>query len=113
MLSRPPRFSGGRAGEGGQTLHSTPTRERMHHIDWGLGVFRREAFDLAPDGVQYDLATLYQRLLAAGRLAAFEVDRRFYEIGSLEGIAEMRAMMRARAAGAPAVQVDGHGFVEV
>jgi NDP-sugar pyrophosphorylase family protein len=71
--------------------------EAMRHIDWGLGVFTRQAFAVAPEGEAYDLATLYQRLLAARQLAAFEVDRRFYEIGSLEGIAEMRALVQAQA----------------
>jgi NDP-sugar pyrophosphorylase family protein len=62
---------------------------QMHHIDYGLGVFRREAFSgFAPDEV-YDLAALYQDLLARGELAAWEVSQRFYEIGSVEGIREL------------------------
>src|SRR5437763_621059 len=32
---------------------------RMRHIDYGLGVFRRAAFDKVPEGIAYDLATLY------------------------------------------------------
>jgi len=32
----------------------------MHHIDYGLGVFRREAFADVPDGARLDLAQLYQ-----------------------------------------------------
>jgi NDP-sugar pyrophosphorylase family protein len=75
-------------------IHRT---ERMRHIDWGLGVFSHAAFASVPDGEVYDLASVYQRVLAAGELAAFEVDRRFYEIGSLAGIAEMRTLHHARA----------------
>jgi NDP-sugar pyrophosphorylase family protein len=74
--------------------------ERMRHIDWGLSVFRREALSTVPDGQVYDLATLYRRLLAEGKLAAFEVDQRFYEIGSWEGLAAMRAMLRSTDKGA-------------
>jgi NDP-sugar pyrophosphorylase family protein len=73
-----------------------PTKA-MRHIDWGLGAFSRQAFAKVPEGKVYDLAVLYQHLLAAGQLAAFEVDRRFYEIGSLQGLAEMRALVQARA----------------
>ena len=57
----------------------------MHHIDYGLGVFRAEAFTAPGD----DLAAVYRWLLAEGRLAACEVHERFYEIGSFGGIAEL------------------------
>jgi NDP-sugar pyrophosphorylase family protein len=67
--------------------HQTP---RMRHIDYGLGVFRRSAFELVPQGLAYDLAKLYQDLLARGELAAYEVRQRFYEIGSFEGLEETR-----------------------
>jgi N-acetyl-alpha-D-muramate 1-phosphate uridylyltransferase len=58
----------------------------MHHIDYGLGVFTAEAFRPYPDGQIVDLATVYQDLLARDQLAAFEVESRFYEIGSPEGV---------------------------
>ena len=59
---------------------------RMRHIDYGLGVFQREAFDSVPEEMPYDLAELYRFLLGKGELAAFEVEQRFYEIGSVEGL---------------------------
>ena len=62
---------------------------RMHHIDYGLGVFRRRAFDTAPPDQPCDLAAVYQDLLRRGELAAWEARERFYEIGSLEGIREL------------------------
>jgi hypothetical protein len=68
---------------------------RMRHIDYGLGVFRREAFGrIAPDAV-YDLAVLYQELLAEGQLAAFEVRERFYEVGSFDGIRELSERLKS------------------
>lgn len=67
---------------------------RMRHIDYGLGAFRREAFDrVGADGVS-DLATLYQELLAEGQLAGYEVQERFYEIGSFEGIEELSEVLQ-------------------
>src|SRR5215471_16486546 len=60
----------------------------MHHIDYGLGAFHAAAFDEVPEGVPYDLATVYRQLLARGELAAWESPARFYEIGSVEGIAD-------------------------
>jgi len=62
----------------------------MHHIDYGLGVFRRSAFDRVPDQQFHDLAVLYDDLLKDGELAAYEVHQRFYEIGSFAGLEEIR-----------------------
>jgi NDP-sugar pyrophosphorylase family protein len=61
----------------------------MHHIDYGLGVFRTAAFSQYGDEA-FDLASVYQGLLAHGDLAGYEVSDRFYEIGSLEGLEETR-----------------------
>lgn len=61
----------------------------MHHIDYGLGVFQRAALDAVPKEGAYDLADLYQGLLAKGELAGFEVGQRFYETGSFAGIQEL------------------------
>jgi NDP-sugar pyrophosphorylase family protein len=60
----------------------------MRHIDYGLGLFRARVFKALPAGPQ-DLAAVYQNLLARHELAAIEVSERFYEIGSLAGIAEL------------------------
>ncbi|MEO8593463.1 MAG: sugar phosphate nucleotidyltransferase [Candidatus Solibacter sp.] len=67
----------------------------MRHIDYGLGAFRAPAFDDVPDGVPYDLAAVYRDLLRRGELAAWESPERFYEIGSLAGIADLERFLRA------------------
>jgi N-acetyl-alpha-D-muramate 1-phosphate uridylyltransferase len=61
----------------------------MRHIDYGLGVFHRVAFDDIVSTEPRDLASVYQQLLRRGELAAFEVSERFYEIGSFEGIRDL------------------------
>jgi len=64
----------------------------MRHIDYGLGGLRSWALDSLWDAPS-DLAAVYQDLAARGELAAFEVDQRFYEIGSFEGLAELEEML--------------------
>jgi NDP-sugar pyrophosphorylase family protein len=84
----------------GREIRSYSKTERapaMTHIDWGLGAFRATAFADWPSAVAFDLATLYARLLEQGALAAFEVDQRFYEMGSFPGLAATEAYLRARA----------------
>lgn len=68
----------------------------MRHIDWGLGVLTAAALAGYPADVPLDLARVYQDRLAANDLAGFEVTRRFYEIGSPEGIADTDAYLRTR-----------------
>jgi len=58
---------------------------RMNYIDYGLGVFRAEAFTSTRAA---DLADIYADLLHSGELAAMEVHERFYEIGSPAGLQE-------------------------
>ena len=79
------QFEGGRILAYNKKLR-TP---KMRHIDYGLGVFHRSAFDDVPEHGAHDLADLYQRLLARHDLAGYEVPQRFYETGSFAGIQEL------------------------
>jgi NDP-sugar pyrophosphorylase family protein len=65
----------------------------MRHIDYGLGVFRDSAFNAVATDETVDLSVVYQDLLRSGQLAALEVQNRFYEIGSLEGLREFREIV--------------------
>ena len=66
---------------------------RMRHIDYGLGVFRADAFASVPREGAHDLADIYAALLASGELAGFEVGQRFYETGSFQGIEELSSYL--------------------
>ncbi len=78
--------------------HPTP---RMRHVDYGLGVLSARALDGVADDSPHDLAALYQSLLSRGELAALEVDQRFYEIGSFEGLEDTRRFLATRAPSGP------------
>ena len=69
----------------------------MQHIDWGLSLFRAVAFDEHPAGARFDLADLMGRLVAQRQLAGYEVQERFFEIGSPAGLAELDALLQRRA----------------
>ena len=47
-----------------------------------------------PAGQSFDLADLYGSLATQGRLAGYEVFRRFYEIGTPHGLADTEAFLR-------------------
>jgi NDP-sugar pyrophosphorylase family protein len=67
----------------------------MHHIDWGLGMLQASAVAAWPVAEPWDLAELYEELSNAGRLAGYEMRRRFYEIGSFDGLAETDRLLSA------------------
>jgi NDP-sugar pyrophosphorylase family protein len=68
----------------------------MAWIDYGLGMMRAEALDIAgPD--EPDLAAVYHELAARGDLAAYVAEDRFYEIGTPDALAETDAFLREHA----------------
>jgi NDP-sugar pyrophosphorylase family protein len=71
----------------------------MAHIDYGLAVLHQETLERVPDGEPFDLAQLYGELVRDKKVSAVEVDRRFYEIGSPEGLEETRALLGGRISG--------------
>jgi hypothetical protein len=66
----------------------------MQHIEYGLCLLDRAAF-ANPVRAAFDLGDLYTDLVATGRMAGMEVTRRFYEIGSPEGLAETDLLIRS------------------
>lgn len=73
--------------------HPSP---QMHHVDYGLGVFRAAAFDGLPRDAAVDLAEVQQALVARHQLAGFEIKQRFYEIGSPSGLNELDSLLRGQ-----------------
>lgn len=63
----------------------------MTHIDYGLGGFRADAF--AEFTGKFDLVAVYQALIARDDVLGYEVDQRFYEIGSHAGLDETRRLL--------------------
>jgi len=79
----------------GRILHydKTPGLPNMTHVDYGLGALRAAALADYPAGTRLDLTTVYRDLLARGELAAYEMQERFYEIGSPAGLEETRRLI--------------------
>ena len=66
---------------------------RMEFIDYGLGLFNPSVFASLPENQLVDLAEVYQKLVASHSLLAYEVEQRFYEIGSFEGLRELDELL--------------------
>ena len=68
---------------------------RMEHIDYGLGILRASVFNAIRKDAAVDLADMYADLVRQGQLAGYEVQERFYEIGSFEGLHALDTMLKA------------------
>jgi NDP-sugar pyrophosphorylase family protein len=65
----------------------------MTHIDFGISVFCSDVFAPYSASKVFDLADICRDLSMTGRLAAFEVSERFYEIGSPQGIRDVEEFL--------------------
>jgi NDP-sugar pyrophosphorylase family protein len=70
-------------------------KSEMKFIDYGLGILSKSLFDKYEEKVAFDLADLYHVLSIKSQLAGFEVNERFYEIGSHQGIKETELYLSA------------------
>jgi N-acetyl-alpha-D-muramate 1-phosphate uridylyltransferase len=68
----------------------------MRHIDYGLGAMSAEVLADEDPTEPFDIADIYHRLSLSGKLAGYEVQERFYEIGSHKGLQEAADYFRDR-----------------
>ena len=64
--------------------------EGMVYIEYGANIFKKEVLEFIPEGQLYALEALFPRLIAQEELLAYEVSKRFYQIGSPEGLEEFK-----------------------
>ena len=61
----------------------------MNFIDYGLGILSKKTFSKFNKNQVFDLAIIYENLCEKGGLDHFIASKRFYEIGSKDGILEI------------------------
>lgn len=72
-------------------------RPEMRHIDYGLSLFKASVFNSYPPNEPFDLASVMGKLVQEKQLAGYEVNQRFYEMGSPAGLAELEKLLHQRA----------------
>jgi N-acetyl-alpha-D-muramate 1-phosphate uridylyltransferase len=86
-------FAGGRV----QVHDKRPEAKRpdMLYIDYGLSILTAGPLEaMVADGDVADLSDVFRDLSLQGRLAGYEVDQRFYEVGSPAGVADLEEYLR-------------------
>jgi NDP-sugar pyrophosphorylase family protein len=66
----------------------------MVYIDAGLLIFKKAALQLLKPNQYLQLESLLQELVKRKQLLALEIKKRFYEIGSFNGLKEFRQLVR-------------------
>ncbi len=83
----------------------------MDYIDYGVSVFSRSLFEDCGEET-FDLGDLQHRLSVEGRLSCCETERRFYEIGNPDSLAEFRRYAAGRWEDPhPAIFLDRDGVI--
>jgi NDP-sugar pyrophosphorylase family protein len=82
----------------GRLLAYDKTRRtpEMQHVDYGVALLTRSVAERIPPARSYDLAELYGRLVAEGLMQGYEVNNRFYEIGTPDSLEETRSHLRSK-----------------
>jgi NDP-sugar pyrophosphorylase family protein len=82
--------------DGGVTFYSKEQRANLKYIDYGVNLFRKEVLKLIPNGEPYSMGTLFNQLIGRQELLAYEVKKRFFEIGSVNGLTEFTEYVKGR-----------------
>jgi len=73
--------------------------EGMVYIDYGVSILRKKALELVPQNQVYSLEEFLAQLVNEKELLAYEVNNRFYQIGSPEGLEEFKRYISQRETG--------------
>jgi NDP-sugar pyrophosphorylase family protein len=72
--------------------YANGNNENMTHIDYGVSVFNKRAFD--DFNGNFDLKDVFRSALHKNQLLSYVAKNRFYEIGSLNGIKELSEYLK-------------------
>lgn len=62
------------------------SQEDMHYIDYGLNAFKADVFSGYPSDSPIDLSDIQSDLATRHELRGYQVNQRYYEVGSFQGI---------------------------
>ena len=68
---------------------------RMVYVDYGASVFRKKVLEMIPEDRHYSFEELFRQLIPAKELLAYQLQERFYEIGSAQGLRQFEEYKRS------------------
>jgi MurNAc alpha-1-phosphate uridylyltransferase len=67
--------------------------DQMKYIDYGFSIFSKSSFEI--EDQIFDLSKIIIRLIEMKQLIGFEVNERFYEIGSFNGLKDLELKLQS------------------
>ena len=77
-----------------EVYHKSSDYKNLKYIDYGLSILSKEIFDEYPPNTNFDLGNIFSNLASKKKLGYYEVFKRFYEIGSIEGLQETKKYLK-------------------
>lgn len=68
----------------------------MIYIDYGVSIFKKKTLQLIPENTFFSTNQLYSKLVENNELAAYEVNKRFYHIGTPKALQEFKNYIKTR-----------------
>ncbi len=65
-------------------------------IDYGFSILKKDAFKDFLYLRSFDLKDIFKNLISKNQMLGFEVHKRFYEIGSFEGIEDLKSYLKSK-----------------
>ena len=70
--------------------------KKMKYIDYGISIYRKEVLKYLPKNQVCDLTKLQQVLIKKRQLLAYPAEKRFYQIGSPDGLEELKNYIKRK-----------------
>ena len=68
--------------------------KKFEFMDYGLSIFSKKVLNSFPENRNLDISELNEHLISKNQLASFEIEKKFFEIGSFEGIKELEEYLK-------------------
>ena len=70
------------------------TKKKLNYIDYGASYLSKKIFKNEKRGTKFDLSEFFERISKLGMLKRCLINKRFYEIGSYNGIDEFNSFIK-------------------
>ena len=82
--------------------------QEMLFIDAGVSLLKKDVLRFIPPDQNYPLERVYQYLIKENQMLAYQTEKRFYQIGSFEGLEEFKDLMEKKVKPKKEIIYDSH-----
>ncbi len=76
--------------------HKKNTTKKLKYIDYGVSYINKKIFNKIKKNIKFDLSDFFEKISKKNKLYGYRVRKRFYEIGSYNGIKDFKNYINKR-----------------